>query len=83
MLYCVRFLLMKKAMMSLNLALLNSEERQRIELDKQAAFLVWQIKQGRLLSEALIQHQSRLTTAQEQMWFQTSIEHYQHLMGIN
>ncbi|SMS01748.1 hypothetical protein VIM7927_03054 [Vibrio mangrovi] len=68
--------------MSFNLAELSAEEKNRVELDKQAAFLVWKLKQGKAGPEALAQHQETLRTTDEQTCFQQSVDKYKRIMGV-
>jgi hypothetical protein len=69
--------------MTINLAELSAEERTKIELDKQAAFIIWQIKQGQVSFDAITQAQGKLRSEQELMWFQQSIDDYKQIMGVN
>ena len=68
--------------MSFNLAELSAEEKNRIELDKQAAFLVWKLKQGKAGPEILAQHQEKIRSAAEQSWFQQSVDKYKKVMSV-
>lgn len=69
--------------MSHNLANLNPDEKNRIELDKQASYLVWQIKQAKVGQEAIIRRLDRLTSEQEKTWFEQSVTVYKKLMGVS
>ncbi|MEF1230207.1 DUF3283 family protein, partial [Vibrio fortis] len=47
--------------MSINLSLLPPDEKNKIELDKQASFLVWQLKQAKCGPEAIVEEAMKLT----------------------
>ncbi len=51
--------------MSFNLSLLPSEEKNEVEIDKQASFLVWKIKQAQAGPEVLVAHKSKLKLESE------------------
>jgi hypothetical protein len=68
--------------MSFNLAQRSAEDRNRIELDKQAAFVVWKLKQGKSGPEEILRQTEALRTAEEQAWFQQAIEKYKRTMGL-
>ncbi|MDA9557409.1 DUF3283 family protein [Vibrio sp.] len=63
-----------------NLSLLPDSEKNAIELDKQAAYLVWQIKEGKLQREVIQQQLDRIASESEKVIFSTSIEKYQNMM---
>lgn len=69
--------------MSFNLANKSSEERLRIELDKQASFMVWQLKEGKIAVDEISNKIRMLRTEQEIDWFQQSIEEYKKIMGVS
>jgi hypothetical protein len=56
--------------MSFNLANKASEERLRIELDKQASFMVWQLKEGKIAVDVIANKIRSLPSEQEKDWFQ-------------
>lgn len=68
--------------MSFNLALLDSAEKNKIELDKQASFLVWKMKQAKSGSEEITKQLTKLVSAQEKEWFQQSVDKYKRVMGV-
>ncbi len=68
--------------MSINLSLLPADEKQRIELDKQASFIVWQIKNGKATAEQLRQAESKLNVPDEQQAFQASVAKYKQMMNV-
>ncbi len=65
--------------MSYNLSLLDTEEKQKIELDKQASYAVWQLKNGSI-TQADIQAQIDKLPAHEQEFYSSALEKYQQLM---
>jgi len=69
--------------MSRNLANKKPEERLHIELDKQASFLVWQLKQGKIAANEIANKILTLRTDQEKNWFEQSVEHYKKIMGVS
>ncbi|MCE0495135.1 DUF3283 family protein [Vibrio salinus] len=69
--------------MSLNLANKSPEERLKIELDKQASFLVWQLKEGKIAPDAISEKIRSLLSEQEKDWFQQSINQYKKIMGVS
>lgn len=68
--------------MSFNLAELGVEEKNRIELDKQAAFLVWKLNQGKAGPEAIAKHLDSIRITEEKTWFQQCVEKYKKVMGV-
>lgn len=68
--------------MTFNLSLLPADEKNRIELDKQASFLVWQLKEAKCGPEAISRQAEKLTDPDEKMFFQQSIEKYKRVMGV-
>lgn len=68
--------------MSFNLAELETEEKNRIELDKQAAYVVWKLKQGKAGPDAVTNHLNSIRIAEEQTWFQQCIEKYKRVMSV-
>ncbi|PMH43099.1 pyridoxamine 5-phosphate oxidase [Vibrio sp. 10N.286.49.B3] len=68
--------------MSVNLSLLPSDEKNRIELDKQASFLVWKLKHAKSGPEAIVEQSRKIVDEQQKEWFQQSIEKYKRVMGV-
>lgn len=68
--------------MNYNLALLTKEEKQKIELDKQASFTVWQIKHSFSDKKNLSQKIQTLSSDEEREYFIFCIEKYQTIMAV-
>lgn len=68
--------------MPFNLALLDAEQKNKIELDKQASFLVWKMKQAKCGPEAVTKQLTKLISEQEKEWFQQSVDKYKQVMGV-
>lgn len=67
--------------MVINLALLPDHERHRVELDKQAAHLVWLCRQGRATRDEVakaITHQP----AEYQRYFRDRLNYYREVKGV-
>jgi hypothetical protein len=62
--------------MSINLSLLPPDEKNKIELDKQASFLVWKMKQAKAGPDEITAALNKIRDEQEQAWFQQSVEKY-------
>lgn len=69
-------------LMSFNLALLTAEEKNKVELDKQASFLVWRLKQVKSGPEEITKQMAKIASESEKQWFQQSIEKYKKVMGV-
>lgn len=68
--------------MNHNLALLPPDEKQKIELDKQASFSVWQIKNA-LADKSILTHQAKeITDENERAHFIECVEKYSKMMGL-
>ncbi|MGL6261954.1 DUF3283 family protein [Vibrio sp. WXL103] len=68
--------------MSLNLSLLPHSEKNLIELDKQASFIVWKVKNGKGTFEEVQAQLSKLSDPTEQEAFQASVSKYRQMMGL-
>ncbi|MFC3023632.1 DUF3283 family protein [Vibrio zhugei] len=68
--------------MSYNLAQLDPKEKNKIELDKQASFIVWKIKQGKSGPDAITQQLKSIRHDDEKQWFQQSVDKYKRVMGV-
>ncbi len=68
--------------MSINLSLLPPDEKNQIELDKQASFLVWKLKQTRAGSDDIAAKLRTIRGEQEQIWFTQSVKKYKKVMGV-
>lgn len=65
-----------------NLALLPADQKQKIELDKQASYAVWKIKNGFADKRMLAQQTQAIVDDNERDHFADSIEKYLKKMGI-
>ncbi|MDP5252579.1 MULTISPECIES: DUF3283 family protein [unclassified Vibrio] len=65
--------------MPYNLSLLSPDDKYKIELDKQASFLVWQWRNAKVGEEVFEQEIQKLKREQYQQWFIESIEKYKQL----
>jgi len=68
--------------MSINLSLLPPDEKNKIELDKQASFLVWKLKQAKSGPEAIVEQAAKIVDPEEKAWFEQSVEKYKRVMGV-
>lgn len=68
--------------MPVNLSLLPAEEKNKIEIDKQASFLVWQMKQAKVGPDEQYTQREKLKTIEEKEWFEQSVEKYKRVMGV-
>ncbi|WED23569.1 DUF3283 family protein [Vibrio sp. JC009] len=68
--------------MSINLSLLPPEEKNRIELDKQASFLVWKLKEAKAGPDELITEADKIRNESEKEFFEQAIEKYKRIMGV-
>ncbi|MDN3697255.1 MULTISPECIES: DUF3283 family protein [Vibrio] len=68
--------------MSINLSLLPPDEKNKIELDKQASFLVWKLKQAKAGPEAITEQANKIVDEQEKVWFAQSVDKYKRVMGV-
>jgi hypothetical protein len=67
--------------MAFNLSLLPADEKNAIELDKQASYIVWQIKNGKVGLDALRDAQNKLNAEQSAV-FESSVAKYKTMMGV-
>ena len=65
-----------------NLAELDAEKKNQIELDKQAAFFVWQLKQSVIGPDVIIKYSQALRSENDKVCFEQSISKYKKQMGI-
>ncbi|GLR73979.1 DUF3283 family protein [Aliivibrio sifiae] len=65
-----------------NLSLLPPKEKNEIELDKQAAFFVWKVKNAKAGPDLWITEANKLEDEAERLFFQQSIEKYKSKMGV-
>ncbi|WP_375748928.1 DUF3283 family protein [Vibrio sp. HN007] len=68
--------------MSINLSLLPPEEKNKVELDKQASFLVWKLKQAKAGPEEIVSEMNKIKSENEREWFAQSVEKYKRVMGV-
>ncbi len=68
--------------MSVNLSLLATEEKNKIEIDKQASYFVWQIKQAKVRPEEMFTLRDKFKNEDEKSCFEQSVEKYKRLMGV-
>ncbi|MGF1909439.1 DUF3283 family protein [Vibrio kasasachensis] len=68
--------------MSVNLSLLPASEKNKVELDKQASFLVWKLKEAKSGPEVIVQQANQLVDEAERTWFMQSVDKYKRMMGI-
>ncbi|MGU5813890.1 DUF3283 family protein [Aeromonas hydrophila] len=66
--------------MPTNLANLSAEVRRRIDLDKQAAFLVWSYRHGRATREDVAKAITQ-QPAENQEYFRERLNHYREVKG--
>lgn len=68
--------------MSINLSMLPADEKNKIELDKQASFLVWKLKQVKAGPEEITEQRNKIALEQEQQWFDQCVDKYKRIMGV-
>ncbi|OEF28156.1 DUF3283 family protein [Vibrio rumoiensis] len=68
--------------MSINLSLLPSAEKNKIELDKQASYAVWQLKQAKAGPDLLISEAEKIRNQGERDFFEQAIQKYKRIMGV-
>ncbi|MCJ2377589.1 DUF3283 family protein [Vibrio sp. ZSDZ34] len=66
-----------------NLSLLPPEDKNRIEIDKQASYIVWQIKEAKIGPEAISTQLAKLLNEAEKEWFEQCVSKYKKIMGVN
>ncbi|MDO6708883.1 DUF3283 family protein [Photobacterium sp. 1_MG-2023] len=65
-----------------NLSLLSDSEKNRVELDKQAAYAVWQLKNGKAGPEIFLKEAENIADDDERDFYHQSVETYKRLMGM-
>ncbi|UTM60390.1 DUF3283 family protein [Photobacterium sp. CCB-ST2H9] len=65
-----------------NLCLLSDSEKNRVELDKQAAYAVWQLKNGKAGPEVFFNQAEKIADDDERAFFEQSVETYKSMMGV-
>ena len=68
--------------MSFNLSLLPPDEKNKIELDKQASFLVWKLKEAKSGPEVIAEQLSKINDTDEKAFFQQAVDKYKRVMGV-
>lgn len=68
--------------MSINLSLLPPGEKNKIELDKQASFLIWKLREAKATPDEIEQQATKILDEQEKAWFLQSVEKYKRVMGV-
>ncbi|HBV75221.1 MULTISPECIES: DUF3283 family protein [Vibrio] len=68
--------------MTINLSLLPSAEKNKIELDKQASYAVWQLKQAKAGPDLLISEAEKIRNPDERAFFEQAIQKYKRIMGV-
>ncbi|KAE8177776.1 DUF3283 family protein [Photobacterium carnosum] len=66
-----------------NLTQLSDTERMRIELDKQASYTVWKVKNSKVGYEAFAMLTNNIEDDDERDFCQQAIMKYKTLMGVN
>ncbi|MGF1724361.1 DUF3283 family protein [Photobacterium nomapromontoriensis] len=65
-----------------NLTLLSEAEKNRIELDKQAAYAVWQVKNAKKGYEVFAEMTHNITDDDEREFFERAVSKYKIEMGV-
>ncbi|WED29841.1 DUF3283 family protein [Vibrio sp. DW001] len=68
--------------MPVNLSLLSVEEKNKIEIDKQASYLVWQLKQTKIGPNEMLIQRDKLKNEDEKICFEQSVAKYKRAMGV-
>ncbi|MGC9401959.1 DUF3283 family protein [Vibrio genomosp. F10] len=68
--------------MTINLSQLPTDEKNKIELDKQASFLVWKLREAKAIPSEIIEQKNNITDEQQREWFEQSISKYKRVMGV-
>ena len=68
--------------MSVNLSNLPIEEKYIIELEKQAAFLIWQIRESKAMPEQIETQANKISDSREKEAFLDYITKYKQIMNV-
>lgn len=68
--------------MSINLSNLPAEEKNKVELDKQASFLVWKLREAKAGPEEIDQATAKIRDDSERAVFLESVDKYKRVMGV-
>ncbi|MGX9416427.1 DUF3283 family protein [Vibrio sp. RC27] len=65
-----------------NLAELDADTKNRIEIDKQAAYFIWQLKQSMIGPDVISKYSQALRSDDDKVCFEDSINKYKKQMGV-
>ncbi|MDC5818810.1 DUF3283 family protein [Vibrio europaeus] len=68
--------------MSINLSTLPVSEKNKIELDKQASFLVWKLREAKAVPDEIDQEAAKIVDEEEKASFLESVAKYKRVMGV-
>lgn len=68
--------------MSINLSTLPASEKNKIELDKQASFLVWKLREAKAIPDEIDQEAAKILDEGEKAAFLESVAKYKRVMGV-
>ncbi|MFW7526610.1 DUF3283 family protein [Vibrio ostreicida] len=68
--------------MSINLSRLAANEKNKIELDKQASFLVWKLREAKTGPDEIEQQAAKINDDGERTLFLESVAKYKRVMGV-
>ena len=68
--------------MSINLSTLPAKDKNKIELDKQASFLVWKLRESKASPEEITRSADKIQDPDERNIFLDSIAKYKRIMGL-
>jgi hypothetical protein len=68
--------------MSINLSTLPASEKNKIELDKQASFLVWKLREAKAIPDEIDQEAAKILDEGEKVAFLESVAKYKRVMGV-
>ncbi|NOI14451.1 DUF3283 family protein [Vibrio hepatarius] len=68
--------------MSINLSNLPAEEKNKVELDKQASFLVWKLREAKAGPDEIDQEAAKIRDESERSFFLESVAKYKRVMGV-
>ena len=68
--------------MSINLSTLPTKDKNKIELDKQASFLVWKLREAKANPEEITRSADKIQDPDERNIFLESVAKYKRIMGL-
>ena len=68
--------------MSINLSTLPASDKNKIELDKQASFLVWKLREAKAIPDEIDQVAAKILDEDEKTAFLESVAKYKRVMGV-